>query len=312
MARVKQTELDLLFDLPVAANSTNFIDIGQCYSLVNRIFTRQGLQYAVAQIQAVGASDSEITIGRLPESWPCINAWEKSYHIWRKSQDQVLDDQPGIQGRYHDFKIFMNAAHHSAGFAGNLLPVGFVITHGSPHAYDWSDSDIQIPNLGGAAPPTAFNLHMIGSSVASSKGMIEGYAFSRSRPQDVDPNAPEAVAGSGLNWMEDAFDVASNLEEIRDDLLEENNEPPYLIGTPGTDDEFYPGGGNQGGVVKEATLITRNGIGTNTYASGFTAPCGLLRVVVDSGDDPTAVQLRVTLMAGTHKGCMARPMQDVN
>jgi hypothetical protein len=297
--------------LPQETNSVSFIDLGQCYSLVNRIFSRQGLQYAISGMSVTGTTNSEISIHRLPESWPCINAWEKGYHIWRESQAQVLDVTPGIGGRYRDFKVFMNGAHITAGSQNNLIPSQFAITgFGVAFGYDWEMSDIQIPNDPVPGTTTEYNMHVIGPSVATSKGLITGYGASRSRPQQVDPNIPDDVAE---NWMIEAFDVGDNLEEIREDLELENNEPPYVVGVPGDPDTFYPGGDNQGGTVKEAIMITRNGLGTQTHASGFTVPCGLLQVVVDSGEEPaTAVQLKISLMPGTSKGVMARSMQSVN
>ncbi len=310
MARAKQTELDLIFDLPVDKNSVSFIDLGQCYSLVNRIFARQGMQYAIAGIQAHGSTATEITISRLPESWPCINAWEKTYHVWRESQAQVLEHSPGIEGRYHDFKVHMDETHHTAGFANNLIPDGFAVTgFGVSFGYDWLASHIQIPNDPAPGTTTEFNLHVLGDSNLVSKGMIAGYAASRGRPQQVDPNVPDAPLE---NWMQDAFDVGDDLDEIRADLLAENDEPPYVVGVPGDPDTFYPGGGNQGGIVKEAILILRGGLGTQTFTGGFTAPAGLLRMVCASSDETTGGQIRISLMAGGYKGCMARPMQKVN
>lgn len=307
---MKQTELELQF--LIDETGVSFLDIGQCYSLINRISCRQGMQWAIAGISVHSDLDTKFQIFRLPESWPVINAWEKSYHIWRKSQDQVLDDQPGIEGRYRDFKVFMNQAHQTAGVAANMIPEGYAITgFGVPFGYDWEPSDIQVPNDPVPGSTTGYNLHVLDSSTPNSKGMIEGYAFSRSRPQQIDPNVPDAPALSGVNWMEDAFDVGDNLEEIRDNILTENDEPPYVVGTPGTADEFYPGGGAQGLVAPTAgVLFTRAGLGTQTRTGGFTAPCGLLKVIT-SGDAADAL-LTVHIMPGDYKGAMARSMQDVN
>lgn len=313
MARGKQAELDFHFSLPGAANSESFVDIGQVYSLVNRLSVRQGMQYAVSGIVVTGASNTIITIDRLPEHWPCINAWEKSYHIWRESQQQVLDENPGIGGRWRDFKIYMNQTHQNAGVVGNLLPTHYFIS-GFPagdFTYDWDPSEIQIPNDPTPALTEGYNLHMIGSSNAASKGMITGYAASRARPSPNDPNIVDS-ATTTEGWMIEAFDVGENLEEIREDLDDENDQPPYVLGKPGGAESFYPGGMMQGAALtQEATLFTRDGIGTQTRTGAFTAPCGLLRFTAAS-DDTTEVSVRIELMPGSYKGCMARPMQDVN
>ena len=65
--------------------------------------------------------------------------------------------------------------------------------------------------------------------------------------------------------------------------------------------------------MTETVLFTRAGLGTQTHAGGFTAPCGLLRVVV-AGDEGEATDsiLKITLMPGSYKGVMARGMREVN
>jgi len=311
MARAKQAEMVFHFTLPNDENSESYIDLPQCYSLVNRLFCRQGMQFGIASISVEGNEDAKYTVRRLPEHWPCINAWEKGYHIWRESQEQVLDVEPGIAGRYRDYKVFMTAAHQAAGVAANLIPDNFAVTgFGVPFGYDWEASDIQIPNDPAPGTTTEYNMHVIGPSTLTSKGLITGYGASRSRPQQVDPNIPDDPAE---NWMLGAFDVGDNLEEIREDLELENNEPPYVVGLPGDPTTFYPGGATQGGaVLTEGVMRLRTGTAlAKDYLGGFTAPCGLLNVVV-AGDEGTGAVLRIKLMPGGYKGCMARPMQDVN
>lgn len=308
---MKQAELNLQFVISGAENSSTFIDLGQCYSLVNRVFARQGMQYAISSISVEGNADAKYTIKRLPEHWPCINAWEKGYHIWRESQDQVLDVEPGIAGRYRDYKVFMNSAHQVVGVGANLIPDTYAVTgFGVPFGYDWEASDIQIPNDPAPGTTTEYNMHVIGPSTAISKGLITGYGASRSRPQQIDPNIPDDPTE---NWMLGAFDVGDNLEEIREDLNLENDEPPYVVGVPGDPTTFYPGGATQGGAPQNEGVM-RLRLGTalaKDYLAGFTVPCGLLNVVVDGEAGPGAI-LRVKMMPGDYKGCMARPMVDVN
>jgi len=309
MARAKQAEMVMHFTLPTDEDSQSFIDLPQCYSLVNRLFCRQGVQMAVAGLSVTGALGAKISVSRLPESWPCINAWEKSYHIWRESQDQVLDIEPGIGGRYRDFKVFFNAVHQAAGVSGNLIPQQFATSFGGNDRYEWDMSEIQIPNDPAPDVTTGYNLHVLGPSTVTSKGLITGYAASRARPAQIEPNLVDSTLET---WMRDSFDVGSDLEEIREDLEVENRTPPYVVGSPGSAHSFYPGGQQQGGPVTESILFTRAGLGTQTYASGFTAPCGLLRVIVAADGGAADAVLTVRLMPGSYKGVMARGMRSVN
>jgi len=310
MARAKQAEMVFHFSLPNDETSESYIDLPQCYSLVNRLFCRQGMQVAISGMSVTGALGAQITIARLPEHWPCINGWEKGYHIWQESQAQVLDREPGIGGRYRDFKVFMNHVHQGKGVSQNLIPEQYLIDFGGSDTYKWDASEIQIPNDPVSGTTTGYNFHVVGPSVASSKGLIAGYAASRARPQQNDPNVVDSVSVD--DWMRQAFDVGEDLEEIRQDLEDNNDAPPYVLGSPGSVDSYYPGGKYQGGLVTESILFTRAGLGTQTYAGGFTAPCGLLRVVVAAEGEAADAVLTVRLMPGAYKGVMARPMVDVN
>jgi len=310
MARAKQAEMVMHFTLPTDEDSQSFIDLAQCYSLINRLFCRQGMQIAIAGLSVSGNLDAKVTVDRLPESWPCINAWEKGYHVWRESQDQVLDMEPSISGRYRDFKVFFNSVHQQAGVAGNLIPQLFSLSFGGADTYEWDASEIQIPNDPAPDITTGYNFHILGSSTGSSKGLITGYAASRARPQQIDPNV--VSSSTSEDWMREAFDVGSDLEEIRENLELKNHTPPYVLGAPGATGSFYPGGQVQGGAVPEAIMFTRAGLGTQTFAGGFTAPCGLLRVTVQASGLAADGRLVVRLMPGNYKGLMARPMVDVN
>ncbi len=305
----KQVELDLWFDIN-GASDQGFLDLAQCSSLVNRIALRQGYQYAVANMELISDNTCQLRISRLPEHWPCINAWEKAYHVWRESQDQVLDLEPGILSKYADFKIFMNNNHQIGGVVGNLIPRLHSLNFGGIEVYDWDASEIQIPNdpIGGTT--TGYNMHMVGASTANSKGLITGYAASRARPQQIDPNVVDS--SSTEDWYRQAFDVGEDLEEIREDIEDDNDSPPYVLGAPGSSASFYPGGMIQGGIQQEQTLVTRLGTAlAKDYGQGFTAPCGLLQLDWTQHADSNT-RLRVTLMPGFYKGHMARSMQSVN
>ena len=60
---------------------TEFIDLSQIASLVNRRFYRQGLNWAVAGIKVLNLSgfQGSILCAKLPNTWVMSNAWEKSF-----------------------------------------------------------------------------------------------------------------------------------------------------------------------------------------------------------------------------------------
>jgi hypothetical protein len=335
MARkIKTMERDFWFNLNPAVEATvnddYYIDLAQCASLVNRVSLRQGMEYVVESVTVVTNGACNIGVFRLPEHWSAINAWEKAYHIWRESQQQVLDSEPTIAAKYRDFKVLFDYAHTAS---NNLIPCGYEIARGVTSLYDWEYSEIQIPNDPVSGTTTGFPLFMIGDNTASAKAIIKGYADSRSRPIQEEPNVPGEIS-----WMTSAFDVGENLPAIAGDLRYENESPPYLIGQDHNIQTNYPGGEWQGiqpwttggmnpsGGTLENIMSLRSGTSGMAIQSspGFVAPLGLLKITVDASgliESPSgpyvegilpSLLLKVTMAPGGYKGLLAQGMREAN
>jgi len=298
-----------------AVPGTHYLDIGQIASLCNRKFYRQGMNWAVGNIEFWTNGDASMHITKLPNTWVMANAWVKGFSSWRESRNQVLDDNPSIEAKYSDFKIYYDIDHQVSGVANNLLPFGFATNFGLDDSYEWEISELEFPNDPVAGAVATYNVHALGSSDPNSKALISGYGLSRSRPNQVEPNAP-----ASNSWMQQLFDVGDQLPEIREDVVEENASPPYLVGSPtgvNSDEEFYPGGVNQAPTMSsyiQDILVTRSGTSLTSDNSGpFLAPCGLLRLDVQHQlEAPSESILFLELVPGPVKGLMAQPMQEMN
>ena len=149
-----------------------------------------------------------------------------------------------------------------------------------------------------------------GSNVAGSPpsvGLISGYGLSRSRPNVIEPNTPVTSADT---WMNALFNVGGSDDELRDIIVDENDQAPYPISGDTSGQERYPGGEvNLAGLQLVSPPIT-SAAGTDysgrTNINGFTAPCGLIYLKNDG-----AMTVQVHLVPGTHKGYLAEPMQDM-
>lgn len=300
-----------------AEDHSGMIDLGQCLSLVNRRFYRQGMEYYVDSWSISSESSCDVLLVTLSQNWICSNAWVAAFRTWLRSQEQV-DNFDEIKGRYHDYKIFMEEVHAQAGMSANLLPRGYdpalVAAKSATAGASWDASEIQIPNVGGVVGNTVgYEMHMVGAS-SGSKGIIEGYAKSRARPQITDPNLVEGGSEVGY-WMDLAFDTGDNLSEITTDLKFENDSPPYFV-DENTEFEFYAGGSNASdgagiGVDYSNQLALNPAVGSyaTRHGTGLVVPCGLI-ALAGSGTGNFVVTFNLSL--GPYKGVMARPMQDVN
>lgn len=328
MAMPKLQPAPMTFTFEMGEGGTGYIDLSWAASILNRRAYKQGLNWYVSSMSIYAqGTNKTVRVATLQNNWVTFNAWKKGKALWDEMNDQVLDTEPGIQGRYHDFKIFMDRSHMlnynaegaqttltSAG--KTLVPVVTNPADGSPiwpssTNREWNYSEYIIPNDGGALPPTEVQITMNGGSNvaagAPSVGLISGYGLSRSRPNVIDPNSPTTSADS---WMNALFDVGGNDEEIRDNLIDENDKAPYPIAGDFSATEEYPGGElNLAGLQLVSAPIT-SAAGTDysgrTVIPGFTAPCGLIYV---KNDGPVTIQ--VNLVPGTHRGYMVDKMEDL-
>jgi len=330
MARVETAEKTFIFDL----NPTNeadlsvaavYVDIAQCISIVNRKFARQGMEYVVQNLE-IGCQPGgqyASTIMRLPEHWPCINAWEKGMRLWLEQQNETAREA-GLEStiaRYRDFKIGFDSGHS---FADNLLPDGYFIDDplSTADTYEWMQSQIVIPNDGAVGNTTERYLHMIGDDLGSRAGLIKAYAESRSRPPAREPNTVDVPTGGIFGEM---FDVGMDDETVVDNIQGTNNEPPYLLYRESSD-QAYPGGSIQGTYYAQTQDVLGVNAGQNyntDSTGGFVAPCGLLKIqynasgvnvpgVPGPGDVPWGLWMKLTLAPGNYKGVLAQTMQEAN
>ena len=198
----------------------------------------------------------------------------------------------------------------------NLLPY-FVDAAASPVATaggEWQPSDIVVPNLlpdasGSEVDPDEFLLHMVGDNnhLGVSRGMIAGYAQSRSFPQSPDPVSP--ALSSDLNWMRQMFDVGNDNREVVANATGKNDELPY----PQTN---YPGGTTQmpGLQVHDYVNIfetnVTNGIGIQRLKGG-NFPCGLIGIDWYPDQGTTNLTLQIDLVPGNHRGYLCEPMTEM-
>ena len=340
--KVQTAEKTWVFDLSEdgenIVNGTKYIDIGQIHSLVNRVSARQGYEYVVESLEigCNGGGSFQATIYRLPEHWPCINAWEKAMVLWRQQQDEAADEAglESTRARYRDFKVHFDVGHVTAGMTANLIPSGFAITDaaGTNESYEWFPSEIVIPNDGAPGNTTERLLHMLGpDNGATSSGLIKAYAESRARPQQTDPNIVDIPTGGLFGMM---TDVGDDTNVIVTNYQDANDVPPYLLGLDGTE-EYYPGGGFQGigpvdggGTIHPGTFVDVLSIGASQNfnsdsTGGFVAPCGLIKIEYHAtgvlpgsppapGACPMSFWLKLKMVPGHYKGLLAQSMQEAN
>ncbi len=318
----------MAFRLP--RSSTNFVDLSESASILNRRFYRQGLNWAVAGFTFFTQGNGEINISKIPDTWVASNAWEKGFHAWMKMNDEALEEAESIKPKFLDFKVYMDEIHHQNGSAANALPIDRGQNVANPG--DWDYSKYLMPIISGAGGETTsvvtrdiiwVGANYPGASPATgfdAVSLIDGYSASRALPDPEDPNTPlDAASATGdnpQNWQSALFaDGTLQLDEVLGDLTEDNVRSPYPFEGDGTNlDTMYPGGPNQlpDLQVHDTLLVTSTTVGGKTTSHGSNFQGGLIRVdcnISAGGDD--IVGMLIHLVPGPHRGYMCQPMQDV-
>lgn len=305
-------------DLNETGEFRGTIDVSQSVSMIARKKYRQGLEWAIAGIRVNSPQAVKMTVSVLPQTWSCAQAWKTSFRAWRKMRRNA---EAGMtvdnEAAYADFKVFFDDKHVdplAVGGAPNLIPYG--TTPAAPDAtYEWLGSEFTWPDDSDMVGATRL-AHMIGDDHSNvSFGMIHNYANLRARPQEEDPNIPDAGRGSVFTSL---FDYGGDADPVLGDIASENDKPPYYIGVDQSTEEYYPGGKNYRPSYFDwnigVTNIYNSGAGSNSngFMPGFTAYCGLIRVVLEGSPAGDNIGLYLDLMPGPHDGYMARPMQEVN
>ncbi len=304
---------------------TQYLDISQVASLMNRRFYRQGINWAVAGIKVLSQSGyvGSITVSKLPNTWVMSNAWEKGFRSWQRMNKEALAEAISVRPKFLDFKIYADQDHCNAGFAANLLPsaLGGVFTAG-----EWIPSKYVVPNTATPAGVQNFEVKAVGANYGAgsasglaSVSLIEGYAASRLLPDIEDPNTPDDAADADgatpENWMSALFNQGTTQDDqVLTDMITENNEAPYPFENDGTHtDTMYPGGANQGSGLQiyDVELISPTTIGGTSRLKGGNFPCGLVRFdMVNTGTTSNLI-LQVDLVPGNHRGYLCEPMTEM-
>ena len=334
-SKIQPSELTLTFATATIPGDgitvSNYIDLSQVASLVNRRFYRQGINWAVAGFKFItpSAFAGQISVNKLPNSWVMSNAWEKGFRAWQEMNNKALEEAASVRPKFLDFKIYADYTHAQAGVAANLLPVsvndhlvGSVATPG-----EWKMSTYNIPDPT-AATYGVYEREIIATGVsypgATAAGincvsLIEGYAASRGLPDIADPNVPDDVADAdGVtpeNWMSALFNDGTEQDaDTLEDLISENNIAPYPFENDGVNtDTMYPGGANQlvGLQIHSIENVTGTTIGGITRIKGGNFPCGLINIDATNSGSTANIVIQIDLVPGNHRGYLCEPMTEM-
>ncbi len=324
---------DLYMRIPpggmVTGESVAYVDTARELSKINRrmysqsrMYGFQGLTFIWRAAAAAGPltlSSIECKVSTAGNTWVVQNAHTKGHALWNEMQDLVLDDNPSIKGKWHDYKVKLDYQMT----AGRLMNVtdgeGVVIKAGEWDyaTYIMPEHDVD-PATGLPLDADEYSPTLIGvdttvprpapaTGATGNRCLVKAYEESRSTVQPVDPNAPPGLTTSFFNLLTDSGSQEPELAEV---ILDENNAPPY-------DDDEYVGGDTNG---VNALVVGYSAISASEVdgrVGPFVAPCGLIHLDIrgydQNGDEWDAelmpeIEILLHVAPGMYKGVAAIPM----
>lgn len=315
--KMQPAQLDLYFeaDTATAGDSRSYIDTAKELSKVNRrmyeqgrMYAYQGLTFIWRQNAASSVATIEVSVRTAGNTWVVHNAFIKGRALWDQMQDLVLDDNPSIRGKWHDYKIRLSSQMVTARIlaakdgAGNDYDVGGwdLSTYVMPqHEVD--------PATGQPLPAEEKTAALIGADTTSIRSLVKAYEESRSTVQSPMPNVPAGMSDSFFNLLTDS---GSQEPELADVIEDENDTPPYDL-------DEYPGSDTNAPVPVNVAYGAISAQEVDGRIGGFIAPCGLLEIeikgykadgtAVPTADMPT-IGLLLHVAPGMYKGTASVPM----
>jgi len=307
------TTIALRTDPSTSGSYLNYVDTAKQLSKVNRRLYEQGRMYGYQGLTFIWkASGSlatiECSVRTAGNTWVTQNAFVKGKALWNQMQDLVLEDNPSIAGKWHDFKIALDEQSVSArqlearDGQGNLYLDG-----------EWTVSQYVMPQhdvdpvSGQPLPAVDYTAVLIGGDSGSKRSLVKAYEESRATVSADQPNVPAGMTTSFFNLLTDS---GSQEPELATVIEGENDNAPYNL-------DNYPGG--DGNAVNPVTVgyAAISAQEVDGQIGGFIAPCGLLQIEIKGYDANGAaiaavsmpdIDILLHVAPGTYKGVAAVPM----
>ncbi|AXH77087.1 MAG: hypothetical protein [Cressdnaviricota sp.] len=303
-------------DAFVGYHDNMYIDSGLALSTVNRKLFSQERQYFIKNITANFTPNPlydriVFQCSTAGDTWSVQNAWTKAKALHTQMQDLVLDDMPSIEGKWSEFKVFLDQSHTVATlFATKVIPIDPDGNYFLAGEWDYStfvmpQHDVD-PATGLPLAASELTSHLVGDDTVASRGLVKAYAESRATVQPNAPAVPTTVEDSFYNLLSDSGSQEPELAAV---IIEENDQPPYHP----TD---YPGGATNGPSGQMMVSCVLNEHMPNLNTGPFTAECGLIHINIQAylGDVPaimpegTPLRFTIEYEEGNYKGLHALPM----
>ena len=171
-----------------------------------RMVAYQGLTFIWrAAATPLNLSSIEVTIRTAGNTWVVQNSFVKGKALWHQMQDLVLEDNPSIKGKWHQFITRLDLEMTTARILNTKDGSGNDVLGG-----EWTTSTYVMPQhevdpaTGLPLAADEFTTCLIGPDSASIKSLVQAYQDSRATVSPDQPNVPAGMSTSFFNLLTDS------------------------------------------------------------------------------------------------------------
>lgn len=300
----ERTELKLhyRFDCGDGDSMTvKYIDLAKSLSQVNRRFYRQGLYYYVSSVTFSNGSECYVQFNTIPDTWMTKLAWKRGFQQWSK-MNRLAASSDSVYPKYHDYKIMM---HYGAATTLDV-EYGDVQATTDYSSDDWVYSVYVTEDPVDADPRNtdSFTAHMLGAHDGSA-GSWTSVGLLRSLNDtwrlDTTHGVPSLDSDMDTDPIANLFDAADNQDDVRLNLDEDNDEPPY-------NHDNMIGASSFNETIVSRILRTGSGGAAFSRGPGFCVPFGLIELTVTDFGAATNVgdvEVIIEMVPGSYHGVHA-------
>ena len=303
----------------IASDTTqkiSYINLARDLSAINRQLFRQARTYKVKSITLIDDDEAKyVQFGFAGDTWAMRNSVKRGYERWNEMNDQVLKDQPSLKGRWNDFKPYLSAGHYTVvgTGSGGTLETPEDINGNNLQYGEWEHSVFESPD--GTSSVDGYVVGILGDHIGSPGafdyvGLIQSYGDSRGTVNRIEPNVSTAAASD--DPLVNLLDAGTQFDEIAENIIGENNIPPYFIFGAGDPGGKYVGGkDNMSGEMMFGELNSSEDADGLQRLYNIDIPLGVFRIdhaVEGTPPAGTNFTIIVELAEGKYKGIHSESM----
>ncbi len=303
-------------------HNTWYVDTARELSKINRRLYSQSKMYAYQGLTFIWRADAandiatiEVAVRTAGNTWIVHNAHVKGHALWNQMQELVLEDNPSLKAKWHDYKVTLATSQTGWTGSGNSLScrdsAGNLYEEGewnmSTYVMPQHEVETTGPDAGKPLPADEFDGCLIGGDNVSRRSLVKAYQESRATVSPDQPNTPAGMPDSFFSLLTDS---GSQEPELATVIQDENENPPYSL-------DNYPQGDTNAPVTTTVAYGAISASEVDGRIPGFVAPCGLLEInvraydsaggVVSAANTPV-IDMLLHVAPGAYKGVAAIDM----